>query len=433
MTSRRRTFLTALAGFAAMAVSAHAQRSGYWQLQQGGATVVWGPQSQNQREWDAQGATVLMREAGTGGAIIRMSGMVGGGLNVMSFRSEWRPPQQVIPGEIISVTSSAAVLELNYARPQYPFSIEVAGCQWQGAAGPEQASNIQAIPATAVGQSATSAPSTIRAIAPGPNGTPPAGKMRCQLSLRSVGGLTATFPYAWVGGAAPSGATATLAPSTPAPPAAGGSLAGNWNADFNGYKGPMELTPAGSGWRGRFNISGAWEEMTNLRISGTSITFDRVNGGQHYEGQLGPNGFAGSFTYEGRPYRWTATRAGQAMPVARANPERELFFNGNDGGVSNGGKSPAANFASPVTVTYMMTYHWNGGRGAGNSGIIMLLHESGTLYGPWPVTVENNVYWVVRREIKLPAGRYQVIDSDPATWAQNGGSQGFGHVRIRGY
>lgn len=38
----------------------------------------------------------------------------------------------------------------------------------------------------------------------------------------------------------------------------------------------------------------------------------------------------------------------------------------------------------------------------------------------------------VRPNIVIPAGRYQVIDSDPSTWAQNAASGGKGMVTIKG-
>ncbi len=442
MPHARRAAIVALAILAAVTVPAASQGSGYWQLQQGGATVSFGPPG-NQREWAAQGSTVLVKEASPGGALITVSTNIGGGVNTMTFRTDWKPPQQVIPGEVVGVTATGTVLALSYAHPQFPRIFDVALCQWLGIGGPVYLTQLQEIAAKAVGQTFTSTNSTVRARPPGPGMVPGAAKLTCALSLGAVYGLQATFPYAWVSGAAPTAGAAAVpaAPSTPAAPAT--SPAGEWNADFNGYKGPLELTPSGGGWRGRVNLGSGWEEMENLRISGTSITFDRPSGSQHYEGQLAPGGYAGTFTWGGRPYRWSAKRAVQAGPPGTgsgvstaggvSSAERELFFNGNVGGVSNGGKSPAVNFSAPVMVTSVTNYHWNGGAGAARGGTIALLHETGTMYGPWPVTVVTNVYWEVRPNVQLPAGRYQVIDSEPSTWAQNGASQGFGHVRIRGY
>lgn len=112
--------------------------------------------------------------------------------------------------------------------------------------------------------------------------------------------------------------------------------------------------------------------------------------------------------------------------------EKELFFNGNDYGVSNSGKSPTFILASASKITFIMTYHWNSGRGA-EAGTITLIGEDGKKYGPWNVIVNNKVYWEIRPNVIIPAGRYKVIDSDPTTWSQNSGSGGFGMVRIKGY
>lgn len=44
-----------------------------------------------------------------------------------------------------------------------------------------------------------------------------------------------------------------------------------------------------------------------------------------------------------------------------------------------------------------------------------------------------NAYWICKPGIVLAPGRYTVGDSDPATWAQNGGSGGTGMTHIEGY
>jgi hypothetical protein len=44
-----------------------------------------------------------------------------------------------------------------------------------------------------------------------------------------------------------------------------------------------------------------------------------------------------------------------------------------------------------------------------------------------------NANWNAALNVTLPAGTYTVVDSDPASWAQNSGSQGCGHTRVEGY
>lgn len=121
--------------------------------------------------------------------------------------------------------------------------------------------------------------------------------------------------------------------------------------------------------------------------------------------------------------------SGQINP---APTEKELFFNGNDYGVGDGGKSPSFTLSNKAKITFIMTYHWNSGRGA-TAGTITLIGEDGEQYGPWKVTVNNKVYWEIRPNITLQAGKYKVLDSEPSTWSQNVGSSGFGMVRIKGY
>ncbi|MBP6001811.1 MAG: hypothetical protein KA746_00120 [Pyrinomonadaceae bacterium] len=130
----------------------------------------------------------------------------------------------------------------------------------------------------------------------------------------------------------------------------------------------------------------------------------------------------------------TARPAGQASPAATAPPpeSRTLYASGNDYGVANGGTPPSFTFKTPTTITQIVSYHWNGGRGA-PGGTLALRDSSGNIFGPWNVTVRNGVYWEVNRQIKLPPGTYTVIDSDPSTWAQNSGSGGKGMVTIKGY
>lgn len=115
----------------------------------------------------------------------------------------------------------------------------------------------------------------------------------------------------------------------------------------------------------------------------------------------------------------------------------KLFGNGNTGGVANGGQSPEIAFSRPTLLTYLMTYHWNGGKGY-LPGSISLVSVGGETFGPWPAHGQGgqanapNVYWIVNPNIVVPAGKYRVIDSDPASWAQNGQSGGLGMTEARG-
>ena len=117
--------------------------------------------------------------------------------------------------------------------------------------------------------------------------------------------------------------------------------------------------------------------------------------------------------------------------------KQEQFSISNIDTVSNGPKNPTTwTTREPVLVTSIRTYHWNDGRGA-SPGSISLKHEDGSVYGPWATMGADgmggvkNAQWVVDLKVIVKPGAYTVVDSDPATWAQNAGSGQRGFVTIR--
>jgi hypothetical protein len=52
--------------------------------------------------------------------------------------------------------------------------------------------------------------------------------------------------------------------------------------------------------------------------------------------------------------------------------------------------------------------------------------KTGKVLGRWKATLVNGVYWKAAVSLELPPGRYQFLDSAPATWAQNSESGGMG-------
>jgi len=116
----------------------------------------------------------------------------------------------------------------------------------------------------------------------------------------------------------------------------------------------------------------------------------------------------------------------------------DLFNNTNTGGVQNGPTAQALFMTpTPVHVTQLVTYHWNNGQGA-RPGTIGLRSMNGSTYGPFQATGSSgqgnapNVNWTANVDLQLAGGTYQVIDSDPNTWSQNGQSGGAGFAIIRG-
>ena len=91
------------------------------------------------------------------------------------------------------------------------------------------------------------------------------------------------------------------------------------------------------------------------------------------------------------------------------------------------------------TVYSLMTYHWNNQKGTTQTGTIGLL-EDGVEIGTWTTTgtegmygTPNAVWWAYPKNLTLKAGHtYTIIDSDPSTWSQNGGSNGQGFFEVKG-
>ncbi|CQR74105.1 hypothetical protein [Sporomusa ovata] len=109
----------------------------------------------------------------------------------------------------------------------------------------------------------------------------------------------------------------------------------------------------------------------------------------------------------------------------------------NIGGVYNKPTAPTTfTLNQPHLVTGIVTYHWNNGRGAA-PGSIVLRDGNGKVYGPWQAGSRPgqggvpNAYWEVAPNIVIPAGTYTIIDSDPATWAQNTQSGGRGMAEVK--
>jgi len=121
---------------------------------------------------------------------------------------------------------------------------------------------------------------------------------------------------------------------------------------------------------------------------------------------------------------------------ATAATVEDIFNNWNLGGVTEP-PTTATTFTITASrrITYFDTYHWN--HGGVLPGLLSLRHSDGTVYGPWQATGipgmggNTNAIWVCYPDIDIKAGTYTVVDSDPATWSQDGesGGQGFAHLQ----
>ncbi|MDD2926089.1 hypothetical protein [Rhodoferax sp.] len=157
----------------------------------------------------------------------------------------------------------------------------------------------------------------------------------------------------------------------------------------------------------------------------------------HYNWCMGVSLDLSASETQGRDQDLQGCNKPAAIPTTRP---KVLYDNGNISGVYNLPTRPTTfNLSRPATITSIVNYHWNNARGSSRTGTISLRDTSGHVYGPWPTTGTPgqggvpNAYWTARPNLQIPAGNYTVVDSDPASWAQNSGSSGAGHTRIEGY
>ena len=168
------------------------------------------------------------------------------------------------------------------------------------------------------------------------------------------------------------------------------------------------------------SIKGIYEVVFDTSGRGASGTVRELNGPQR----------------SGRT-NWTriADTVQDTAPVT-APPAPTVQTIGNIDTVNNGPTRPSTfTLGEARVLTLLQTYHWNNARGA-TPGTIGLRDASGQVFGPWQASGAPgqggvpNAYWNTQPNVRLSPGTYTVIDSDPATWAQNARSGGAGHIRI---
>jgi hypothetical protein len=88
------------------------------------------------------------------------------------------------------------------------------------------------------------------------------------------------------------------------------------------------------------------------------------------------------------------------------------------------------------TITKITTYHYYNNNTL--PGTISLKDENGAVYGPWQAVGRvgqgnvANAYWECYPYVRLKAGTYTIVDSDPDTWSQNAGTEGRGMCWVEG-
>ncbi|OPY61538.1 MAG: hypothetical protein A4E57_04178 [Syntrophorhabdaceae bacterium PtaU1.Bin034] len=268
--------------------------------------------------------------------------------------------------------------------------------------------------------------------------------------------------------AGPAG-TPSSSGQTPVPVSSQAGWSGTWKATGKDREEVIfALTQSGNRLSGTYTVlvsfSSGLKETLNGRLDGT-VSGNRASGkwGDGKDSRTlgtfdatmasGSNSFRVTIKDADSTDTYTAVRrAGQAVPAAStgrmytgswSNAPRKggvLFNNGNISGVSNNPtRATVFSLAKPHVITLIENYHWNNGRGTTSAGSIGLRGSDGRTYGPWAVSGHPgqggvpNAYWRCQPNVALPAGTYTVVDSDPATWSQNSGSQGSGHTRVEGY
>jgi hypothetical protein len=133
----------------------------------------------------------------------------------------------------------------------------------------------------------------------------------------------------------------------------------------------------------------------------------------------------------------TATPVATSTAIPTKQPELESVFNNyNSAGVGNNPTAPTVFTLTASRKIYtIQDYHWNSAKGK-TPGTIGLKSEDGKTYGPWTAQGAPgqggvpNAYWTVYPDTQIPAGTYTIVDSDPLSWAQNGGTKGIGMSQV---
>jgi len=176
----------------------------------------------------------------------------------------------------------------------------------------------------------------------------------------------------------------------------------------------------------------------------------RPQGGGAPTGMTSPTGVgAGGYV---PPPVGTSTGRNSPSSTDRDPVERVILKITSDGAVYSGPRSSSSFSVGRTThISRIWTYHWNDGRGAtpgtitlrnlGSGQIVGSFYASGRdgvgfdTGGKWLSSPNGNSgrYWTVDTNLDVPAGQYEVLDSDIGTWSTNQETQNRGIVWIYGW
>jgi hypothetical protein len=146
--------------------------------------------------------------------------------------------------------------------------------------------------------------------------------------------------------------------------------------------------------------------------------------------------------------------AGASQDTAASGQETILFKMESVEGVSyNPPQITTFTLAAPSYITRVWTYHYAATIGTKSPTVAFKDTTSGTIFGPWPqvgyktfagtlgatrsdpgnIPGPPDNYWMAYPAQVVPAGTYQVIDSDPTTWAYTADLGNRGSTWVYGY
>jgi hypothetical protein len=234
------------------------------------------------------------------------------------------------------------------------------------------------------------------------------------------------------------------------------AVTGPWDIVANGQGGVLTISGSAKSLKGtvKFHGTGApAETLRDVRFEGGELKFWRPSPApferQSFKGALttdadGKQRLEGRFAqvwrhkkYKPSYYKWHAVRPKGYKAPDPGDKLVEIAVDNKDP-VHNKPTHPST-FQIKVRqrLVYLMTYHWNRGKGVTPTGRIGVVHTSGQLYGPWATRGRAgqgnvpNAYWECEPNVILEPGTYTVVDSDASTWAQNAASGHRGMFRVK--
>jgi hypothetical protein len=198
----------------------------------------------------------------------------------------------------------------------------------------------------------------------------------------------------------------------------------------------FDLYAADSGWFEKGN----WFAVEVTLGDGKKIT--RLTSiGEPFEnpsGQLGDPKVDGKSKIESILQGDLKSSGSEDQSPSQTDSGTVIFDTWNTGAVDNNPTcSPFFVISQPHMITYIDTYHWNGGQGAAFGGTISLQNGNGETFGPWSVEAKpasgvDNAWWIAHPNVVIPEGNYMIIDSQPKTWSMNSESP-CGFAKVEGY